>query len=328
MKNLQLLSDRIRRGDPIPLHLAALLTALTPVTRVGMKIRLSRQRTRVDARVVSFGNITAGGTGKTPAVIERARLETAAGHRVAILTRGYGTGDTSVIAVGPDERNCSQLVKIIGDEPALIRRRVPGVAVVKGADRVAGARMAMEEFQCDVLLLDDGFQYVLLERDENIVLIDATNPFGNGHLIPRGILREPLSALSRATQVMLTRCDQARELGPLLDTIARYAPGVPVRKTRHVPVGLWRVADNMPMPLSQLAGREVTAACAIGNPESFYATLERLGAKVVERRAYRDHAHFEVGAGRPVVVTEKDAVRLSTAPENVWALAVELQDLP
>lgn len=327
MKHLHHLAERIRKGEEVPAAWGALLAALTPITRLGMQVRLARPRTRVNAHVVSFGNVTAGGTGKTPAVIERALAETRAGRRVAVLTRGYGTGDSSIFAIGPDEPDSPEWAKLLGDEPALIRRRAPGTYIVKGADRVASARLAVERFGCDLLILDDGFQYVLLERDENVVLIDATNPFGNGRLIPRGILREPLSALRRATHFMLTRCDQAGDISALMRTLGEIAPGRPVRRTRHAPVALRRLSDGAALPLETLRGRAIAAACAIGNPDAFFATLERLGAKLVEKYPYRDHASFTVTSAYPIVVTEKDAVRLATPQENIWALEIAIEDV-
>ena len=169
-----------------------------------MWCRLQCPRTRVNARVISFGNITAGGTGKTPAVIERARQEVASGRKVAVLTRGYGSQSKESLIVANE--SSEDLYLRIGDEPALIARKVPRAIVIKCADRVLAAKTAIDEHGCDTLIMDDGFQHVRLERDENIVLIDAANPFGNGHLLPRGILREPLHALKRATHFILTRC--------------------------------------------------------------------------------------------------------------------------
>lgn len=331
MRRLQQIAEAVRRGEPLPPHWRAILTAATPLTRLGMRWRLSGPRERVDARVVSFGNITAGGTGKTPAVVERARMEVAAGRRVAVLTRGYGSGGRRDLwAVDSTTASGPELAEFVGDEPALILRRVPEVRVIKGADRVSAARLAIERFGCDTLILDDGFQYVRLERDENIALIDATNPFGNGRVLPRGILREPPSALARATHIILTRCDQAGELAPLLERLAELAPGVPIRRTRHAPVGLWRVADDAPLSLEEIRGQTIDAACAIGHPEAFFATLEGLGARLIERHAFPDHRRFDPAAlshARPVVVTEKDAVRLADPPDNVYALSVDLQDV-
>ncbi len=326
MKALHSLAERIRRGDPIPLPIAGLLSAATPLVRLGMAHRLRRPRVRVGAHVVSFGNITAGGTGKTPAVIERVRCELSAGKRVAVLTRGYGTSQSRA----PIAAESAAVDLSFGDEPALIARKAPGVVIVKGVDRVAAAQLALNAYGCDTLVLDDGFQYVQLERDENIVLIDAANPFGNGRLIPRGILREPVSHLSRATAVVLTRCDQVADVGPLQATVHRLCPDVSVRCTRHAPASLWQVSDGVPVALDLLQGASVCAVCGIGNPEAFYQTLEFLGAAITHRMAYPDHASIprEAFSGAKLVVTtEKDAVRLAAAPANVLALGVELRDL-
>jgi len=325
----QALAEKVRRGEPLPPVCAAVLEAATPAVRVGMWLRRLRPRVFVDARVISFGNLTAGGTGKTPAVIERARAESAAGKKVAVLTRGYGSDHARrPVVVDSDTPNAYALV---GDEAALIARKVAGARIVKCADRVAGARTAMAEFGCDTLLLDDGYQYVRLARNENVLLVDATNPFGNGHLIPRGILREPPAAARRATRIILTRCDQADDLPNLMATLLMAAPQAPVRKTRHAPTALWRVADGETVALDTIRGRQVKAVCAIASPEAFYKTLEDIGAAVAERVAFTDHAEIAPEAlafEGPVVVTEKDAVRMdrTRTADNVLALAVELRD--
>lgn len=323
------LARRIQRGEPIPFPIGAALSAATPFVRAGMSLRLMGSRERLPARVISFGNITAGGTGKTPAVIERVQREMGAGRRVAVLTRGYGS-EHRRSATLVDTRGRRATDEWLGDEPELIALRAPGVVIAKGSDRVSGGRQAIQALGCDTLILDDGYQHVRLERDENVVVIDATNPFGNGRLLPRGILREPLPALSRATHVILTRCDQAPDLDAILSVLALYCSNAPVRKTRHAPARLWRVADAEPLPIEALRGTKVKAVCAIGRPEAFVGTLESLGANVTAQAAYRDHASIpaEAMAGdMTVVVTEKDAVRLKDAPANVLALGVDLQDL-
>lgn len=330
MSTIHALSERIRRGEAIPSGLAAILHSLTPAVRAGMWLRLRGRRTRVAARVISFGNITAGGTGKTPAVIERAQAELAAGHRVAVLTRGYGSRKCEEpLLIAPDEA-AAELAACLGDEAALIRRRVPGVYIVKAAKRVEGARAAIER-GCDTLILDDGFQHVALERDENVLVIDAANPFGNGYLVPRGILREPISAMDRATHLLLTRCDQAKDLDGLTAQLEGCCPGRTIRRTRHAPHGLWRVATGESAPLEELRGIEVTALCGIGHPESFFRTLESLGAVIRDRIVFPDHGAIAPEAlpraGR-IITTEKDAMRLSRAGDNVWALAIELRDMP
>lgn len=337
MSFLHDLSEKVRNGEPIPAPIAALLTAATPVQRAGMWLRLSGPRERIDARVISFGNITAGGTGKTPAVIERVQHELAAGHKVAVLTRGYGAKNAPRDPLVVPGAEAASMWESVGDEPALIARKAPEVVIAKSGNRVAAAREAIERFGCDTLILDDGFQYVRLERDENIVVIDATNPFGNGRLVPRGILREPVSALARATQVILTRCGAMDDMDSmdgmdagLAQALRTYCPEAPVRRTRHAADSLWRVADGEAVALEELRGQRVTAVCAIGNPGGFYRTLEELGAVVAERRAFRDHAVIPreaLVADGVIVTTEKDAVRMADAPENVLALGIALRDV-
>jgi tetraacyldisaccharide 4'-kinase len=289
------------------------------------------RRTRFDkARVISFGNLTAGGTGKTPAVIAQARLEVEAGHHVAVLTRGYGAPrHSSPIAVLPDDPR-PNLGRHIGDEPALILRRAPGVMIVKSPNRVEAAWVAIYEYGCDTLILDDGYQYLGLERDENILLLDAACPFGNGHLLPRGILRERPEAINRATEIILTRCDQVEDLSPLLDELAVLAPGVPIRRTVHRPSSLWRVQGGGVLPLKTLRGQRVTALCGIARPEAFLQTLEDLGASIVDTRIYRDHAPIppqDIPTSGTVITTEKDAMRLGRVGEHVLALGIELRTL-
>lgn len=325
------LRDKIRRGEKVSLPVAALLQAATPVQRVGMWLRMRQSREQVPARVVSYGNITAGGTGKTPAVLARVLAELAAGHRVAVVTRGYGSHKTAEPFVVLPTDGSKDLWEQVGDEPALIRRRAPGVVLVKSADRVAGAMAAVERANCDVIILDDGFQSVALVRNEDWVCIDATNPFGNEHLLPRGILREPLKALHRASGFVLTRCDQATDLVALVKRLRALRKGVPIRTTRHAPTGLWRVCDGSPAPLGHLHGADIAAACAIAQPEAFHRTLRDLGAHIVNEAHFPDHATIPMAAlptAAMVVVTEKDAVRMHDAPDHVYALQIDLEDFP
>ncbi|MCC6145859.1 MAG: tetraacyldisaccharide 4'-kinase [Candidatus Hydrogenedentes bacterium] len=327
------LTDKIRRGAPLPLPLDLALRAATPITRIGMWHRGRQPRTRVDARVVSYGNITAGGTGKTPAVIARVLQESTAGKKVAVLTRGYGSAPskTPLAARGVDAP--ADMAARFGDEPALIARRAPEAHIVKCSDRVAAAAYAVESLGCDILVLDDGFQYLRLQRDENIVLIDATNPFGGGLLLPRGLLREPLSGLERATEVILTRCDQCSDVTGIVGAIRRWNSDALIRRTWHAPTGLWRVCDGATAPLEVLKGRTIHAASAIGNPQAFRRTLEGAGALVADHYRERDHGHLDFTklgdqSDAWIVVTEKDAVRMKSPPENVYALSVELQEYP
>jgi tetraacyldisaccharide 4'-kinase len=230
-------------------------------------------------------------------------------------------GDTSA-AGGP-------LWKYCGDEAALIAQRVPGCAIVKGADRVAGARAAIAQLGCDTLLMDDGFQHVRLHRDENILLIDATCPFGNRRVFPAGYLREPLSAARRATEIVLTRCDQAGDLHGLEAELGALAPGVPIRKTWHAPEALVRLADGAVLPLEALRGMEIRALCGIGNPGAFHAALEKLGAVRRETVVLRDHGVDDspvADPALPTIMTEKDAIKLSRLPGEAYALRIALRE--
>ncbi|MBX3178698.1 MAG: tetraacyldisaccharide 4'-kinase [Candidatus Hydrogenedentes bacterium] len=329
MSHFNDIAARVRRGEPLPRFWDLLLRAATPATRIGMHWRLRQPAERIDATVISFGNITAGGTGKTPAVIECIQQQIAAGHRVAVVTRGYGSDRVPEPFVVLPDMPRADIVRQVGDEPALIRCHAPECILVKAARRADGARAAMKQHGCDVIVLDDAYQHVQLARDRNICLIDATNPFGNGYLVPRGILREPLDALKRATEIVLTRCDQAIGLNGLRARLAEYAPGAPVRETIHAPDGLWRVADGAPVSLQNACAEPVTAIAAIGNPEAFYQTLASLGFTLKETFAFPDHAVIpgEV-LKRPglIITTEKDAMRLNAAPDNVLALRIALRD--
>lgn len=323
------LIDKIRNGKPLPAPIGWALSAATPIVRIGMWSRARKPVVRVEAQVVSFGNLTAGGTGKTPAVIERAAQEIAEGRRVGVLTRGYRSRSKpeAISAEIPP----GDWYEKLGDEAALLLSKVPGLIVFKGKDRAAMAERAVRDHACDVLLLDDGYQYLRLHRDENVLLIDAANPFGNERLIPRGILREPISAMKRATGIVLTRCDQAKDLAALENTIRSIHPSAPLRKTVHAPRELRRLSDGEALPLARLKGESVTALCGIGHPESFRATLESLGARV--ERFVRVSNHAEIPASLVpgdglVITTEKDAIRMKRGEGNVLCLRVELAEFP
>jgi tetraacyldisaccharide 4'-kinase len=220
--------------------------------------------------------------------------------------------------------------ELLGDEAALILQKVPGAIVVKNADRVAGAQRAIE-LGCDTLILDDGFQYLRLARDEDIVLIDATNPFGNGHLLPRGILREPVTALSRATSIIVTHADAAPNCSELDSRLRALAPQASVRHTRHAPVAVRNLATGERLVLEILRGRVVNVACAIANPQHFVDTIRSLGCIVSAVSCAGDHAPIHLArceARSAVVVTEKDAVRMKLPTDTtVFAIEIKLENL-
>lgn len=324
------LADRIRRGDPIAPPLSWLLSGATLFTRAGMKFRSYHPYAAVDADVISIGNITAGGTGKTPAVIRYAKRAIEMDLKVGVLTRGYGTPQSTSLVLSTDLEPADYYQKL-GDEPAVILRHVPEALIVKGKDRVHAAQVAVQNHGCQVLILDDGYQYMHLGRNDNILVIDSANPFGNGRLLPRGFLREPPSAIARATLCIITRCDELADRSEIEDTIRHYNPNCPIEWTMHSPTHLVNASTGAELPLDHFAGRDVSAVCAIGNPEAFTKTLEGLGMRVTEHHAFTDHRAIPIDVLEgvlPVIITEKDAVRFPTLPENVYVLTVELVTLP
>ena len=239
-----------------------------------------REVVRAGVPVISIGNITAGGTGKTPMAAHLACLLRDRGRRPAILSRGYGRDPRS----GLD------------DENRMLARLAPGVPLVVRLDRAAGAREAVERLGADVLLLDDGFQHRRLARDLDVVLIDALMPFGGGRLLPLGWLREPLDGLARAGAFVITRSDlaDAECLDAIRSQLRRHAPDAPVALAVHRPVGARLLAGGAGggVALDSLAGGRWGAFCGIGNPEGFRGTLRALGVEPVPFRAFPDHHRY------------------------------------
>lgn len=274
--------------------------------------------------VVSIGNLTLGGTGKTPAVEYVARYYREQDRRVAILSRGYGA------RAG---RN---------DEALVLESLLPDVPHLQGKDRVALARMAWEELESEILVLDDGFQHRRLRRNLDVVLIDATNPWGYGWIFPRGLLREPKGGLRRAQLALLTRCDQVspEQLARLRVEVRNIAPGLPMTESRHVPQRLVN-AEAAEADLDAIAGKPVGAFCGIGNPEGFRRTLVDLGAHVQAWRVFPDHHPYhandvdelrqwarELPGEAWLLTTQKDLVKVGVTQlggRPLWAVRIALE---
>jgi tetraacyldisaccharide 4'-kinase len=283
--------------------------------------------------VISVGNLTVGGTGKTPMVAALCKMLLSAGTRPAIVTRGYGgtVGRGPLVVEPGDGRTCPGPDRI-GDEPALLARTLPGVTVVVGSDRVAGAREAIAR-GAGVVVLDDGFQHRRLARDVDIVLIDATDPFGGGRLLPAGRLREPPGSLARADLVVLTRCSPDPSGTTIVEAVRQIHPDVPIVRARQRAVGFVdRSGREVPAPTRAIA------FCGIGNPAAFERDLRAAGVEVGRFEAFRDHRPYTSGdlAGliadahdrsTALVTTEKDLVRLDRAdapdPGPIVALRIE-----
>ena len=302
------------------------------------RLRVARQRS-LELKVISVGNITLGGTGKTPAVIQIAGLLQRNRKRPAVISRGYGRKDSSGIVVVSDGEKVLVDAETGGDEPVLIGSVLPQVPVVVGSDRYQAAAFAKKKFDIDTVVLDDGFQHLRLKRDLDIVLVDAADPFGNGRLFPAGILREPLTALKRAQAVLITGEDWAADLGRLKGIIGRFTEAR-IFTSRQEPADMIDIITGDVRPLSALRGTTVLAFSGIARPESFAAILRALGADIRAMIAYPDHysyiesdlaALFQKAADEDIgmmITTEKDAVRLKQLnPDGIWALRIRLKVL-
>lgn len=279
---------------------------------------------RVAVPVVSVGNITLGGTGKTPVVEWLARWFHERGQKPAIVSRGYGAK--------PGEEN---------DEGRVLAANLPEVPRVQNADRVAGAERAIAEFGSRRIVLDDGFQHRRLARDLDLVLLDALEPFGWGHVVPRGTLREPLPGLGRADGIILSRADlvSADEREAIRREAARLAPEAFWAEASHQPRVLLSSAGRS-QPLESLAGRPIAGFCGLGNPTGFRRTLEGLGCDVKDFRSFPDHHAYpakdldalaEWAAGQPidaVLCTQKDLVKIpreDLGGKPLWAVTVGVE---
>lgn len=243
-------------------------------------------------RVISIGNLVAGGTGKTPMTILVARRLKELGCRVAVVSRGYrgrmeaggGTvSDGRTLLVGPDEA---------GDEPVLMARLLPGVPVVVGRRRYQAGMLAVERFDPEVIVLDDAFQHLGLKRDLNLVLLDRRSPLGNGYILPRGLLREPLSALRRADAIIFTRSDEA----DLSDHAGFLPAGLEIFHTIHVPVVRYGVGGSVldeGLDWSSLKDRTAVAFCGLADNTQFFDQLEKNGILLAHRFPFADHHRYE-----------------------------------
>ena len=353
-----------RRSGAGPALYGAFLQILSWVWSAAaqMKLWLYRHRLLHDhplgCLVVVVGNLTAGGTGKTPVVEKFARALHDRGRKVAILSRGYKSKTPPfwkkwwwalTHAEEPPPRIVSDGERVLldseeaGDEPFMLARNLPGVVVLVDKNRVKAGAFAIKKFGCDTLVLDDGFQYLPLKGSLNLLLVDKTNPFGNGHLLPRGILREPIKHLRRASYVFLTKSNGHRD-AELEALITRHNPGVDIIECAHRPQYLRRLGGpeataNEREPLTFLKGKRVLAFSGIATPESFEKFLRDFGALLVARERFLDHYRYtdedieelfdlarKEGA-ECLVTTEKDAVRVTegrTWPLPVYYLRLEI----
>lgn len=298
---------------------------------------------RLPRPVVSIGNLTVGGTGKTPMTMWVAQYLAARGKKVAILSRGYRRHSRGKFLLVANGKDILVSPGEAGDEPFLMASRCPGVMVAVGADRYQLGRWVLEQLAVDCFVLDDGFQHVNLHRDLNLLLVDVSDAAGMQALLPVGRLREPLSEAQRATMIMFTRVENIQDLEPMGQRLERaVGRSVDPIATRMEAEGLTCGNGGLTKDLSWLRGKRVFIFSGVANASSFRRLVERLGAQVVHERIFSDHMTYtleilcqiheqaEKVNAQVLVTTEKDLVKVKPLwpyPDQVWALSVGIQFL-
>ena len=345
---LKLIHDEEVRGAFTPLmifvmYLASLVyKGLVNLRLLGYDLGFSGKE-RLKCFVISLGNITVGGTGKTPTAQRLAKEIRDMGYRVVILNRGYRAKFYGEVGIVSDGKTLKMDATEAGDEAYMLAKHLPNVPVLIGARRAVTGQYAIENFGAEVVILDDGFQHWQIIRDFDILLIDAVSVFGNGHLLPRGTLRESISHISRADVCLMTKVDQAREGSCELirETVQKYNAAAQIVESIHEPRCLIPLADwsvdlaGEGVSVETLRGRKVMAVSAIGNPASFERTLSDLGAEIISSLRYPDHHDYTVAemedilrraesfAAEMIVVTEKDAVKIpDEVARQAWSIPI------
>lgn len=319
------------------LHVASWIYGIGVVGRLGFYRTGLLKRQHLSTRIISVGNLTAGGTGKTPFVVLLVGEIRNRGLRPAVVVRGYkGRREGKTVVVSDGDR-----VRLgypeTGDEALLLARKLPGVPVIMAADRVAGCRAAMREFGAQVILLDDAFQHLRIERDLDILLLDRENPFGYGYLLPRGLLREPVGAIRRADLLVLTGTPDSQKPSET-SRLIRHAEAKPMLHAEFIPTVFTDAKNGHAIAEEDLRGEGVVAFSGIANPPAFERTLRSLGIHPKHHVIFPDHHRYapsdlmeiarwmqEVGT-RIALTTEKDAVRLEnmSPPFSIVTLGVTL----
>ena len=348
-----------RRAD----LLRGILWLLSLVYAGIVSLRLALYRNRIfrghshGCLVISVGNLTVGGTGKTPVVELLARALQQGGRRVAILSRGYKSVPRPLLLRLVDKVTKKKAVfvprvvsdgqsllldsRTAGDEPFMLANNLRGVVVLVDRDRIKSGAYAIKEFQADTLILDDGFQYVKMRHGLEVTLVDRQAPFGNEFLLPRGTLREPPRNLRRATHIFLTKCDGS-DNSEIIARIRRYNRTADIIECAHRPKHLRNFVTGETKPLEFLRGLRIGSICGIAVPESFENGLRKLDAEIEMSKIYADHHRYSVKeieafirrcARREldaILTTEKDAVRIPRILEPdvpLYYLRVEIEIL-
>ncbi len=315
---------------------------LVNIKLLAYKIGLS-SRQKLNCYVISLGNITVGGTGKTPTAQKLARDIRDMGYRVVILNRGYRAKWHGEVGIVSDGKQLHMDAAEAGDEAYMLAKHLPNVPVLIGAQRAVTGQYAIEHFGAEVAILDDGYQHWQLVRDMDILLVDAVNVFGNGHLLPRGTLRESMSHISRADVCLMTKVDQAAEgsCEYIRETVHKYNDDAQIVESIHQPRCFIPIADwyidlaGEGVDVNHIKGKRVMAVSAIGNPASFERTLKDLGAIIIESLRYPDHHEYTMAemqdvlqqadaqGAEAIVITEKDAVKIPVEVARAsWSIPI------
>lgn len=312
--------------------LSKIYASLVDLKLAGYRVGIFKHR-KLGCYVISLGNVTVGGTGKTPTAQRLATDIRDMGYRVVILNRGYRAKWHGKVGIVSDGQQLHMSAAEAGDEAFMLAKHLPKVPVLIGAERSVTGKYAIEHFGAEVAILDDGYQHWQLERDMDILLVDAVNVFGNGYILPRGTLREPVSHISRADVCLMTKVDQAADgsCEYIRETVHKYNPGAQIVESIHQPRCFIPLADwyadiaGDGIDVSKMCGKKIMAVSAIGNPASFEQTLSDLGTVIIESLRYPDHHDYttqemedilhqaqKMGA-EAIVITEKDAVKVPAA---------------
>ena len=363
IENLQtylykLVHDKNKKSIPAKLFLGVLYSfSLIYRSLVNFQLNLYKwgiaKQVKLDCFVISIGNITVGGTGKTPTAKLLARYIRDLGYKVAILNRGYRAKWKGEVGIVSDGNQVFMSADQAGDEAYLLARSLPDIPVLIGTDRTITGKYAVDNFNVDVVILDDGYQHWQLQRDIDILLIDAINVFGNNYILPRGTLREPLEHLDRADVCLLTKVDQSSSdiIDNIKHTINKHNKKALIIESSHSPkcfieiTNWYKNISNSNLLLSSMANKKITAVSAIGNPASFEKTLEDISAQVAYSIRFPDHHEYTMAEmqsvmdqavehnSEAIVITDKDAVKIpaefihSERALPVYVLSIEVEFL-
>ena len=284
-------------GNEVSSWLNPLLGCFSSLYGLGLRLRFfsyrGMKKRSLPGFVVSIGNLTVGGTGKTPATRMLAEWASEQGHRVAVLSRGYGGEHEKETLEVSDGNNILARPEESGDEPYLLAKNLRGVPVILSKKRYKAGLLAHNKYESNFYILDDGFQHVLLERDLDLVLMDASNPFGNEQLLPGGPLREPINHLARADAFMLTRSGMDQSAQKTMARLKGRFPGKPIFQSDHLPERVVVPSKNKTHAPGFLKGKRVIAFAGIAAPERFREMIIDLGAEPVFFKAFRDHHTFQ-----------------------------------